>query len=119
MTPTEQINNQLANLTDWKKPVMTKFREMVLATSPNFVEEYKWNTGVWTIDGKLAIAFGSFKTHVKFNFLKGSELVDSKGMFNNGLESKTARAIDIFDDQNIDWEGIQDLIDQSVAILKK
>jgi hypothetical protein len=119
MTPTEQINNQLANLTDWEKPVMTKFREMVLATTPDFVEEFKWNTGVWTINGKLAIAFGSFKTHVKFNFLKGVELVDTKGLFNNGLESKTARAIDLFDDQNIDWDGIQDLIDQTVEIMKK
>jgi hypothetical protein len=119
MTTTQQIDAQLAKITDWKKPVMTKFRELVLATSLDFVEEFKWNTGVWTVNGKLAIAFGAFKTHVKFNFLKGSELVDAKNMFNNGLESKTARAIDLFGDQNIDWEGIQDLIDQTVVIMKK
>jgi aminoglycoside 6'-N-acetyltransferase len=119
MTPTEQINLQLANLTDWKYPVMTKFREMILAASQDFVEEYKWNTGVWSLNGKLVIAFGSFKTHVKFNFLKGSEIDDSKGLFNNGLESKTSRSIDLFDGENIDWDGVQDLIDQTVAIMKK
>jgi hypothetical protein len=118
MTPTQQIDAQLSKLTDWKKPVMTKFREMVLATSPDFVEEFKWNTGVWTIDGKLAITFGAFKTHVKFNFLKGTELTDTKSLFNNGLESKTARTIDLFDEKAIDWKGVQDLIDQTVKVMK-
>jgi hypothetical protein len=118
MTSTEQIDNQLANITDWKKPVMTKFREMVLNSSQDFVEEFKWNTGVWSLGGKLVIAFGTFKTHVKFNFLKGSELTDTKGLFNNGLESKTSRSIDLFDDQNIDWDGIQDLINQVIENAK-
>jgi hypothetical protein len=31
-------------LTDWKKPVMTKFRELVLATSLDFVEDFENRT---------------------------------------------------------------------------
>ena len=61
---------------------------------PELVEEWKWNTPVWSHNGNV-LAVGAFQDHVKINFFKGASLDDPHGLFNAGLEAKASRAIDI------------------------
>jgi len=119
MTATQQIDEQLANLKDWRSPIMTKFRQLVLEVEPDLVEEWKWKTGMWSLNGQLVCGFAAFKNHVKFNFFDGVNLKDSKKLFNNGFEAKTARSIDLSEGQNVDESALKKLIAEAIQFSKK
>ncbi len=83
--------------------------------SPDIIEEWKWDTAVWSQHGNV-VAGGVFKDHVKFNFFKGASLNDPHGLFNAGLEAKATRAIDIHEGDNINEAALKDLIRAAVAL---
>jgi len=56
---------------------------------PEVVEEWKWDTGVWSHDG-LLVAVGAFKDELKVNFFQGATLPDPHKLFNSGLEARRA-----------------------------
>jgi len=56
----------------------------------------------------------SFKAHTKYNFILNGALLDDKDeLFNNGLESKKSRAIDLREDERIDETKLESLIMQA------
>lgn len=109
-TPSKLIDEQIAKLDDWRGKIMQEFRELVNQTAPELTEDWKWKTRVWTYNHKPVIAFGSFKDHVKFNFFRGSELTKQAKFFNNGLDSKQQRSIDIFKADKIDKSALKEII---------
>jgi hypothetical protein len=73
---------------------------------------------VFVLGTKIAFAMSSFKTHTKYNFISnGALLKDSKGLFNNGLESKKSRGIDLQEGQTIDKSALEELIRQAIDSL--
>jgi hypothetical protein len=67
------------------------------------------------IGNKLAFAMSSFKEHTKYNFIaNGALLADNNSLFNNGLESKKSRGIDLREDQAVDDSALHDLIKQAI-----
>lgn len=110
MTPSQQIDQYINNLTDWKKPIMEQFRILINSTAPELVEDWKWSVGVWVYNKKPVIAFSSFKDHVKFNFFRGSELLEFSKVFNNGKDSKNHRSIDIFQSEELDESSLKKLV---------
>jgi hypothetical protein len=110
MNPSQKIDEYINNLTDWKKPVMEEFRKLVNSTAPELAEDWKWSVGVWVYGKKPVIAFSVFKDHVKFNFFRGSELTQFNGIFNNGLDSKNHRSIDISENDKVDFDTLKKLV---------
>jgi hypothetical protein len=110
MNSSEQIDQYIDKLTDWKKTVMEKFRLLVNSTTPELSEDWKWSVGVWVYNKKSVIAFSTFKDHVKFNFFRGSELLEFSEIFNNGKDSKNQRSIDIFKDDALDESVLKKLV---------
>ena len=114
MTPSKLIDQQIAELTDWRGKTMAKLRKVVHDADPSITEEWKWGTGVWSHDG-LVLAIAPFKGSVKINFFQGAVLPDPHKLFNAGLEAKNARAIDSHEGDKINDAALKDLIRAAVA----
>lgn len=115
MTPSQQIDAQIESLHDWRGITMAALRTLVCKADPSFVEEWKWNTGIWTRNG-MVCAISAFKDHVKINFFRGAELADPAHVFNNGLDSKKHRSIDLFEGDKIPRDAIVSFIHAAVAL---
>jgi hypothetical protein len=114
LTPSQEIDKFIKELTDWRGKWIKQFRELILKTAPEVTEEWKWGVPVWSYKGNV-VASGVFKDHVKLNFFKGASLADPKGLFNAGLEAKATRAIDINENDTINEASLKDLIRAAVA----
>ena len=114
VTPSQRITTYIAELSDWRGKRLARLRELILAADSNLVEEWKWETPVWSQHGNV-VAAGVFKDHVKVNFFKGAALADPQGLFNAGLDAKTSRTIDFNESDTLDEPAFQDLIRAAVA----
>ena len=114
LSPSERFTNVIAALTDWRGPMLAKLRQLIRDADPALVEEWKWDTPVWSRKGNV-VAAGVFKDHLKLNFFKGASLADPHGLFNAGLDAKASRAIDIHDGDTINEPALQELIRAAVA----
>jgi len=115
LTPSQEIDKFIKEITDWRGKWIAHFRELILKTAPEVAEEWKWGVPVWSHKGNV-VASGVFKDHVKLNFFKGASLKDPKKLFNAGLEAKATRAIDIGDGDKIDESALKELIREAVAL---
>src|SRR6266480_2388114 len=96
MNASQLIDKQIADAPGWKGEMMTDLRSIIHTADPEIIEEWKWDTGVFT-HKKMVCAVSSFKDHVKINFFKGASLKDEHHLFNAGLESKLNRSIDFLE----------------------
>lgn len=115
MNPSERITSHIDSFADWRGKLLARLRRLIRAAGPELVEEWKWNTPVWSGRGNV-IALGAFQDHVKINFFKGAALDDPKGLFNAGLEAKATRAIDFHEGDQLDEAALKDLIRAAVAL---
>jgi len=113
LTPSQEIDKFINDLTDWRGKWIKKFRALILKTAPEVTEDWKWGVPVWVCNGNV-VASGVFKDHVKLNFFKGAALPDPKKLFNAGLEAKGTRAIDIAENDKIDEAALKELIRAAV-----
>jgi hypothetical protein len=113
-TPSQIITNHIAELADWRGTLLARLRELILDANPAMVEEWKWETPVWSHHGNV-VAAGAFKDHVKLNFFKGAALPDPDRLFNAGLDAKATRAIDFHEGDPINERALQELIRAAVA----
>jgi len=52
----EQIDQLIAKLTDWRGETLAGIRKAILAADPEIVEEWKWTgSPVWCRDGNIAV----------------------------------------------------------------
>ena len=114
LTPSQQIDDYLKGLTDWRGKTVARLRKLIREAAPELAEEWKWDTPVWSHKGNV-VAAGVFKDHVKLNFFKGASLEDPNGLFNAGLDAKATRAIDIAEGEAIHEAALKDLVRTAVA----
>jgi len=114
MNASQLITKQIAELADWRGKLLARLRKLILETSPEITEDWKWDTAVWVCKGNV-VAGGVFKDKVKLNFFKGASLKDPKKLFNAGLEAKATRAIDFAEDSKIDEFALKELVREAVA----
>jgi hypothetical protein len=114
LTPSQEIDKFIQELTDWRGKWVAQFRTLILKTAPDVTEEWKWGVPVWAHKGNV-VAAGVFKDHVKLNFFKGASLRDPHKLFNAGLDAKATRAIDISEDSKLDEAALKELIRAAVA----
>jgi hypothetical protein len=114
MNAARLIDKQIAELDDWRGKLFARLRRLIKSAGPGLIEDWKWNTAVWT-HGGMVCAVGAFKDHVKVNFFKGAYLKDAQGLFNAGLEAKATRAIDFREGDRIDELALKNLVRAAVA----
>ncbi|CAN7368006.1 DUF1801 domain-containing protein [Acidovorax sp. Leaf78] len=110
------IDQRIANLTDWRGPVLARMRALIHEAAPDVVEEWKWmGTPVWSLGGILCTG-ESYKAAVKLTFLKGASLPDPARLFNASLDGNARRAIDIHEGDTVDADAFKALIRAAVAL---
>jgi len=115
MNGPERITDYIDKLADWRAKTIARLRKLINETAPGLVEEWKWNTPVWSHNGNI-VAVGAFQDHIKINFFKGAQLRDPQGLFNAGLDAKATRAIDIYEGDVINEAALKDLIRAAIAL---
>jgi hypothetical protein len=114
MNASEQIDEYIAKLSDWRGTIIANTRKIVKDADPKIVEEWKWmGTPVWSDDGIVCLA-NAFKDKVKLTFLNGASLPDPDRLFNNGLEGKQWRTIDFHKSDKINEISLKALIQAGV-----
>ena len=114
MNASELIDDLITNLTDWRGTTFANIRRIIRDTDPEIIEEWKWmGTPVWSHDGIVCVA-NAFKDKVKLTFFQGASLEDPDKLFNNGLEGKQWRTIDIYKDDRTNENSLKILIQSAV-----
>jgi hypothetical protein len=117
----EQIDNRIAELDDWRGKTLSRMRKLIKEADPDVVEEWKWakatspGTPVWSHNGGICTG-ETYKSVVKLTFFKGASLQDPAKLFNSSLEGKTRRAIDISEGEEIDGDAFKELIRSAAAL---
>jgi len=121
MKPSEQIDNKIEELADWRGETLSRMRKLIKEADPDVVEEWKWakatspGTPVWSHDGGICTG-ETYKSVVKLTFFKGASLQDPAKLFNSSLEGNTRRAIDIREGEEVDAGAFKELIRAAVAL---
>lgn len=115
MTATEQIDQLITGLTDWRGQTLAHVRRIILAADDGIIEEWKWmGSPVWSRDGMIAVG-NAHKDKVKLTFSHGASLEDPDKLFNNGFNGKVWRAIDITEADRIDEAALKALVRAAIA----
>lgn len=110
----QRIDAYVNELAGWRGEMLAHLRHLILEAAPELVEEWKWETPVWSHKGNV-VAVGAFKDHLKVNFFKGASLDDPHGLFNAGLDAKSTRAIDLHAGDQLPELSFKDLVRRAVA----
>src|SRR3954449_12102927 len=120
MTASEQIDQRIEELGDWRGETLSRMRKLIHEADPDVVEEWKWakatspGTPVWSHDGGICTG-ETYKDKVKLTFFKGASLEDPAKLFNSSLDGNVRRAIDIGEGEEVDADAFKDLIRAAVA----
>ena len=113
-TASDLISERIRELRDWRGEKLALVRKLIRDADPAIVEEWKWDTPVWSHDG-IVCTGETYKHTVKLTFPKGAFLADPHRLFNAGLTGKVRRAIDLAEEDEIDVPSFRDLIREAVA----
>ena len=95
--------------------MLARLRDLIHQADPAVVEEWKWETPVWS-HGGLICTGETYKNVVKMTFAKGASLDDPSGLFNSSLEGRVRRAIDFREGEKINEKALKALIRAAVAL---
>lgn len=120
----QQIDDIIAKSDDWRGEMLKHLRSVILEADRAIVEEVKWKkpskpegVSVWSHDGNVCIA-DILKNAVRLTFPKGAKIKDPKKLFNTRLDSKSVRAIDFYEGQNVDKTALKALVQEAVSANK-
>ena len=121
-SPSQQIDAIIREPGDWRGRSLSQLRDLIKKADPAVVEEVKWKkpskpsgVPVWSHDGIICVA-DTLKSAVRLTFPKGAQMEDPKKLFNTRLDSKTVRAIDFHEGDNIDDAALKALILEAVKL---
>jgi hypothetical protein len=111
------IDAKIEALGDWRGEMLSRLRALIKQADPDVVEEWKWNTPVWSHAGLICTG-ETYKKAVKTTFAKGASLPDPSKLFNSSLEGNARRAIDFHEGQKLDEKALKVLIRAAVTFNK-
>jgi hypothetical protein len=109
------IDARIQELGDWRGEMLSRIRALIKQADPKVVEEWKWETPVWSHDGLICTG-ESYKSVVKMTFAKGASLNDPSGLFNSSLEGRVRRAIDFREGDKVNEKALKTLIRAGVTL---
>lgn len=116
-SPSQLIDQRIAELRDWRGERLARLRAMIRAADPGITEEWKWNTPVWSCHG-IVCTGETYAKVVKLTFAKGASLADPSKLFNASLDGNTRRAIDVAEGASVDATALEALVRAAVALNK-
>jgi hypothetical protein len=108
------VDAYLADLPDWQRAICEQLREMIWATDPEIEETIKRTVQPYfVLDGNVCALLAT-KDHVNL-FLYDPTVSDPYGVINQGHGNATARAIQIYADDEIDRDAVIGILTEIVA----
>ena len=121
-TPSHLIDEHIAALDDWRGPMLSRLRTLILQSDPGVTEEVKWRkptnpsgVPVWSLGGILCTG-ETYRDKVKLTFPRGAVLEDPAGLFNASLEGTTRRAIDVRENSDLSDEALVALVQSAIRL---
>jgi hypothetical protein len=119
-----EIDAIIAGIEGWRGTTLSQLRTVIVKADRSIVEEVKWKkpsrpagVPVWSANGIVCVG-EPLKSAVRLTFPQGASLKDPHGLFNARLDSKTVRAIDLFEGEKVDKAALKALIAGAVALNK-
>jgi len=109
------IDARIRELGDWRGEMLSRLRALIQQADPKVVEEWKWETPVWSHDGLICTG-ETYKNVVKMTFAKGAALDDPAGLFNSSLDGRVRRAIDFREGDKVNEKALKALIRAAVTL---
>jgi hypothetical protein len=109
------IDARIQELAGWRGEMLARVRALIKQADPEAVEEWKWETPVWSHDGIICTG-ETYKKVVKLTFAKGASLDDPSALFNSSLEGRVRRAIDFREGDKVNEKALKALIRTAVAM---
>jgi hypothetical protein len=110
----------IAKTPDWRGATLAKLRKLIREADPEITEEVKWRrpanpmgAPVFEHDGIVCIA-GILKERVRLTLAVGASLPDPQKLFNAMLTGNKARAIDIYEGDELEEPALKALIRSGV-----
>lgn len=117
-----EIDELFASYSGWKGDTISKLRSVILSVDPEIREEVKWKKPsnpsgipVWYRNGIICFA-NILKKSVRLTFPKGAFINLPGGTFNERLNSKSVRALDFYEDSQIDEKSVSLIIRNAIEI---
>ena len=121
---TEEVDAIIGNADNWRGELLSRLRAIVLAADPAITEDVKWKkpsrpegVPVWTCNGNVCIG-EMLKNAVRLTFPRGAEMEDPESLFNTRLTSRTVRAIDFVEGQEVRSDDLTALVQEAVRALQ-
>ncbi len=115
MKPSEQIDQLIARLNDWRGPMLANIRKIIHDADPEILEEWKWmGSPCWSKGGLICVA-NAHKDKIKVTFSEGANIPDPDKLFNNGLKGNKWRSIDLHKGDTINGPSLKNLVRSAVA----
>jgi hypothetical protein len=109
------IDAKIQGLGDWRGEMLSRLRALIKLADSEAVEEWKWETPVWSHYGLICTG-EIYKKVVKMTFANGAFLDDPSGLFNSSLAGKMRRAIDFREGDKVNESALKALIRAAVAL---
>lgn len=121
-SPAQQIDAIIKEPGDWRGKKLSQLRACIKKADPAVVEQVKWKkpsrpigVPVWSHDGIICVA-DTLKNAVRLTFPKGAQIKDPKKLFNTRLDSRTVRAIDLHESDDVDDAALKAIIRDAVRL---
>ncbi len=121
-TPPKQFEARLRRTQDWRAETFARLRALIVRADPEIVEELKWKKPsnpegdpVWSHDGIVCVG-NDLKNSVRLTFAQGAEIRDPTGLFNSRLDSKSVRALDVFEGDAVDDRALIAIVREAVRL---
>ena len=118
----QEIDAIINETTDWRGKKLSQLRTLIKKAYPAVVEEVKWKkpskpsgVPVWSHEGMICLA-DTLKNAVRLTFPKGAQAKDPKKLFNTRLDSKTVRAIDFLEGEDVNESALKALIVDAIRL---
>jgi len=117
-----EIDAIIAKAGGWRGEALARVRAVITGADADIVEEIKWRkpskpegVATWVCEGNVCMA-DVLKSAVRLTFPQGVRIADPDGLFNARLDGTTVRAIDFFEDSQIDDAALGRLIRRAVTV---
>jgi len=118
----KEIDAIIASQPDWRGQKLAELRAIILKAVPGITETVKWKmpskplgSPTWEVNGIVCVA-DYLKKAVRLTFPKGAQLSDPTGLFNARLDSKVSRAIDFFETESVDEQGLGLIVQEAARL---
>ena len=108
----------IRELGDWRGETIARVRQHMREADSAIVEEWKWSTPVWSLDGIICTG-EIYKQVVKLTFPHGASLDDPARLFNAGFNGRVRRAIDIREQDALDPGAFVELVRDAIAFNRR